>query len=91
MEAITPQEGCQDHMIRRYGVGDIVVIIFGKYYQPQGVQETCPITQQMANHSFSQAAGAHRITCVARESQWGPGQTVMLTGLSERLGINQGE
>ena len=68
MEAITPQEGCQDHMIRRYGVGDITVIIFGKYYQPQGVQETLPITQQMTNHSFSQAAGAHRNMCDQRES-----------------------
>lgn len=45
----------------------------------------------MANHSFSQAAGAHRITRVASESQWRPYQTAVLTGLSERLGINQGE
>ena len=78
-------------MIRRYGVGDTIAIIFGKYNQPQGVQETCPITRQTANHSFSQVAGAHRITRVASESQWRPYQTTVLTGLSERLGINQGE
>ena len=89
MEPITPQEGCQGHVVRECGMGDIIVTIFGKHNQ---LQEAYPIKWQMPDHSFSQAAAAHRITAhVAGENQWRPDHTVMLTGLLERLGINEGE
>lgn len=48
MEPITPQEGCQGHMVRECGMGDITVDIFGNYNQPQA---TRPIKRLMPVHS----------------------------------------
>lgn len=88
MGPTTQQEGCQGHMVRRYGMEDIVGTIFGKYNLPLGARETNPRRWELPLF-LSDCWLSSYYRC--GQHQWRPDQPVMLIWLYAGLGINQTE